>query len=334
MFGENLDSLGYLINEMGLAGKIDLIYTDPPFGTNVNFTVTHGRTATISPENGGKTAYSDKIRGAEFIDYLKQRIVLLHSLLSDKGSLYLHTDCKIGHYVKVMMDEIFGMENFRNDITRIKCNPKNFSRLGYGNVKDVILFYTKSKNAIWHEPYSPYTESDINKLFSKIDDSGRHYTTVPLHAPGESLNPKKFKGILPPPGRHWRNDIQLMESWDNEGLIEWSNNGNPRKKIYLDNKRGKRMQDVWYDYKDPQYPRYPTEKNIDFIKLIIETSSNVNSIVLDPFCGSGTTLEAAEILGRAWIGIDKSPVAIQTVKDRLSWNSNSLFSNPFDYIEI
>lgn len=94
------------------------------------------------------------------------------------------------------------------------------------------------------------------------------------------------------------------------------------------------MQDVWYDYKDPQYPRYPTEKNIDFIKLIIETSSNVDSIVLDPFCGSGTTLEAAEIFGRAWIGIDKSPVAIQTVKDRLSWNNNSLFSNPFDYIEI
>ncbi len=241
----------------------------------------------------------------------------MKELLSEKGSIYLHTDYKIGHYLKVMMDSVFGIDNFRNDITRIKCNPKNFKRLGYGNIKDMILFYTKSKNAIWHEPKIPYEEADLERLFPKTDKDGRRYTTVPIHAPGESNNPQKFRGMLPPKGRHWRTDVKVMEEWDDQGLIEWSAKGNPRKKIFADERDGKRAQDVWTDYKDPMYPVYPTEKNIGFIDLIVKTSSDPGSIVLDAFCGSGTTLESAARNGRRWIGIDKSPMAIDIIRKRM-----------------
>jgi len=164
---DNLVGLEYLIKQRGLAGKIDLIYTDPPFATNGNFTITNGRATTISNSRRGDVAYSDKLTGLEFIEYIKKRVILMRELLSDEGSFYIHTDYKIGHYVKVMLDEVFGIENFRNDITRIKCNPKNFNKIGYGNIKDMILFYSKGQNPIWNEPRISYTNEDINKLFKK-----------------------------------------------------------------------------------------------------------------------------------------------------------------------
>ena len=102
----------------------------------------------MSKQKKGEIAYTDKLVGADFLEFLRERLTLLKMLLSDKGSIYLHTDYKVGHYVKIIMDEIFGSENFRNDITRIKCNPKNFARKGYGNIKDMILFYSKSENPI------------------------------------------------------------------------------------------------------------------------------------------------------------------------------------------
>nr|MBQ5526700.1 site-specific DNA-methyltransferase [Succinivibrionaceae bacterium] len=286
IYGENIRALKYLLEERGLKGKVDLIYTDPPFATNITFTVTDGRSSTISSSSHGSVAYTDNILGDDFVSYIRERLLLMKELLSEKGSIYLHTDYKIGHYLKVMMDSVFGIENFRNDITRIKCNPKNFRRLGYGNIKDMILFYTKSRKAIWHEPKIPYEEADLERLFPKTDKDGRRYTTVPIHAPGESNNPQKFRGMLPPKGRHWRTDVRIMEEWDDQGLIEWSANGNPRKKIFADERDGKRAQDVWTDYKDPMYPVYPTEKNIGFIDLIVKTSSDPGSIVLDAFCGS------------------------------------------------
>jgi adenine-specific DNA-methyltransferase len=140
---DNLLGLKYLLQVRDLRGKIDLVYIDPPYATGGNFTVSDGRASTISRSKKGQTAYADTLKGNDFIEFLRQRVVLIHELLSEQGSLYLHIDYKIGHYVKIMLDEIFGIDNFRNDITRIKCNPKNFDRLGYGNVKDMILFYTK-----------------------------------------------------------------------------------------------------------------------------------------------------------------------------------------------
>ncbi len=325
---ENLTALNYLLVEKGLKGKVDLVYIDPPFATGSDFTITDGRAATISNSRKGELAYSDKLIGSDFLNFLKQRLILIEKLMSNRSSIYLHIDYKIGHYVKILMDEVFGIENFRNDISRIKCNPKNFNRLGYGNVKDMILFYTKSKNPIWNEPREKYTEKDFERLFPKTDKLGRNYTTVPIHAPGETANGKSnqlFKGMPPPKGRHWRTDVEILEKWDEEGLIEWSSKGNPRKIIYADQREGKRVQDIW-EFKDPQYPSYPTEKNRDLLDLIIRTSSNASSIVLDCFCGSGTALKAAEINNRKWIGIDKSEHAINAAKKKLDSIEGNLFA--------
>ncbi|MFA4852973.1 MAG: DNA methyltransferase [Bacteroidales bacterium] len=329
----NLIALKQLITKFNLKGKVDLVYIDPPFATNNTFTITDGRANTISNSSNGTVAYKDNLKGADFIEFLRERLVLLKMLLSEQGSIYLHIDYKIGHYVKVMMDEIFGIENFRNDITRIKCNPKNFSRKGYGNMKDLILFYSKSDNLIWHEPKITYTEEDKLKLFPKKDKDGRHYTTIPLHAPGETKNgnsSKPFKGILPPKGRHWRSDVKILEQLDNEGLIEWSDNGNPRKIIFFDEQEGKRVQDIW-EFKDPQYPVYPTEKNPDLLDIIVKTSSDENSFVLDCFCGSGTTLKAAHLNSRHWIGIDQSDEAIKATINKLDAITGDLFLSQTDY---
>ncbi len=329
----NLIALKQLITKHKLKDKIDLIYIDPPFATNNTFTITDGRASTISNSSNGTIAYTDTLKGFDFIEFIRERLVLLKMLLSDNGSIYLHIDYKIGHYVKVVMDEIFGIENFRNDITRIKCNPKNFARKGYGNIKDLILFYSKSDNLIWNEPKIPYTEEDKIKLFPKTEKDGRRYTTIPLHAPGETQNGKTsqaFKGILPPPGRHWRCDVTVLEQWDKDGLIEWSDKGNPRKKIYFDQQEGKRVQDIW-EFKDPQYPIYPTEKNPDLLDLIVKTSSNENSIVLDCFAGSGTTLKAAQTNGRKWIGIDQSDEAIKAIIQKLESIETNLFVSKSDY---
>lgn len=333
IYAENRVALKYLVQKGGLAGKVDLIYIDPPFATNNTFTIADGRANTISNKATGAVAYTDTLTGYAFIEFIRERLILLKMLLSERGSIYLHTDYKIGHYLKVIMDEIFGAENFRNDITRIKCNPKNFARRAYGNIKDMILFYSKSSNPVWNEPKTPYTEEDVVRLFPKVDKDGRRYTTIPLHAPGETQNGKTaqaFKGILPPPGRHWRSEVAVLEQWDQEGLIEWSDNGNPRKKIYFDEQEGKRVQDIW-EYKDPQYPVYPTEKNADLLDFIVKTSSNEGSIVLDCFAGSGTTLRAAHQNGRRWIGIDQSEEAIKACRQKLDTLQGNLFAAKADY---
>jgi adenine-specific DNA-methyltransferase len=266
-------------------------------------------------------AYEDRIVGLEYIEFLRQRLLLLRELLADDGSIYVHIDWKMGHYVKVLMDEVFGQERFINDITRIKCNPKNFERKAYGNIKDMILFYSKTERYVWNEPREDMTQEDIERLFPKFDEKGRRYTTTPLHAPGETRNGptgQAWRGLTPPRGRHWRYSPDELDRLDALGLIEWSSTGNPRKKIYADEMlaRGKKRQDIW-EFKDPPYPLYPTEKNLEMLKVIVEASSNPDDIVLDCFAGSGTALVAAEELKRRWVGIDHSKVAIDTALRRL-----------------
>ncbi len=331
--GDNLSVLKTLLDDY--AGKIDLIYIDPPFATNGHFKISDDRANTISSSNGDEIAYSDTLIGADFLEFLRERLIFLRELLSKSGSIYLHIDYKIGHYVKLIMDEIFSRENFRNDITRIKCNPKNFHRKAYGNIKDLILFYSKSVTPTWNDPRTPFSEEDKKRLFRKIDKDGRRFTTIPLHAPGETSNgntSKEWKGMKPPKGRHWRTNPAILEEWDKQGLIEWSASGVPRKKIFLDEKGGKKMQDIW-EFKDPQYPQYPTEKSLDLLKFIVEASSNEGDLVLDCFAGSGTTLVAAQLLNRNWIGIDKSEQAIRVAKKRITELPSNLFSkSDFEFI--
>ncbi|MBE6379877.1 MAG: site-specific DNA-methyltransferase [Lentisphaerae bacterium] len=334
--GDNLEVMRFLL-ENGYAGKIDLVYIDPPFATNNIFTIGEKRVSTISCSKRDKTAYSDNLTGISFIEFIRQRLILLRELMSERGSIYLHIDYKIGHYVKIIMDEVFGENNFRNDITRIKCNPKNFSRSAYGNIKDLILFYSKGKNPIWNDPRQELEDSEVSIRFNKINSQGRRYTTVPLHAPGETLNGPTgamWRGMLPPEGRHWRSVPEELERLDSEGLIEWSKTGNPRRIIFADERKsqGKKMQDVW-TFKDSQYPQYPTEKNLDLLECIVKASSTQESVILDCFCGSGTTLVAAEKAGRKWIGIDQSEEAIRVSDLRLS-NQMDIFAERYSKYEF
>jgi len=335
ILGENLQVMKYLLEVCSLKRKIDLIYIDPPFSTKNIFRIGEERATTISSSKSDSVAYSDILSGSGYIEFLRERLIFIKELMSNTASIYLHIDYKIGHYVKIIMDEIFGMDNFKNDITRIKCNPKNFTRKAYGNIKDLILFYTKSNKYTWNEQRATLTEDDIKRLFRKIDENRRRYTTVPLHAPGETKNGPTgmlWKDMKPPKGRHWRSEPKVLGQLEKDGLIEWSANRVPRKKIYADDaiKNGKKIQDIW-EYKDAQYPSYPTQKNIELLKLIILNSSNPGDLVLDCFCGSGTTLCAAHELGRNWIGIDQSEHAIDVTIKKLSALKKTLFMEVPEY---
>ena len=337
ILGDNLKVLKSMLDVYNLKGKIDLVYIDPPFATNKSFTIGEDRVSTISNSQGDNVAYHDNLTGAAFLEFIRERLILLRELMSYKASIYLHIDYKIGHYVKIIMDEVFGIDNFKNNISRIKCNPKNFARKAYGNQQDLILFYSKSKNNTWNEPKDNFTQEELENRFSKIDKNQRRYTTIPLHAPGETLNGVtggEWRGKLPPKGRHWRSAPDVLERLDQSGLIEWSKNGVPRKIIFADDADGKKKQDIW-EYKDAQYPIYPTEKNLSMLETIVFASSNKGDVVLDCFCGSGTTMQAAENLGRHWIGIDESKEAINVTKKRLSKIEKDLFSEPvkFQYLE-
>lgn len=334
--GENLKALKYLLYKENLKEKIDLVYIDPPFATNNIFRIGKDKANSISRSAGDEIAYDDSLIGEKYLEFIRERLIVIRELLSERGSIYLHIDCKIGHYIKILMDEVFGRRNFLNDITRIKCNPKNFERKGFGNIKDMILFYSKTGNHIFNEPKETLSEEEIKRLFKKIDEDGRRYTTIPLHAPGETIKGdtgKEWKGMFPPKGRHWRCSPSELDALEKKGLIEWSKSGVPRKKIYADEKGSKKIQDI-IEFKDPQNPSYPTEKNLNLLKLLVSTSSNEESVVLDCFCGSGTALVAAEELGRSWIGIDQSKEAIRICKERLNKIRNPLYEKEhYQYFE-
>lgn len=324
IFGDNLFVLKSLLETH--TGKIDLIYIDPPFATGRDFN-------SIDDDS----AYSDKLIDSEFLEFIRKRLILLRDLLSNCGSIYLHIDKKIGHYVKIIMDEIFGYNNFINDITRIKCNPKNFSRNAYGNYSDMVLFYTKNRDKnIWNEVKESMSEEKRKELFPKKDPKFGYYTTNPIHAPGKTIDGdtgREWKGMLPPKGRHWRYSREVLTELDNKGLIEWSSTGNPRKVVLVSEHKGFKVQDVW-EFKDKglSYVDYPTQKNFDFLERIIRNSSNEESIVLDCFAGSGSTLKIAEKLNRKWIGVDNSTHSYNIVKE--TFKRDSIKCNYYEYVPL
>ncbi len=313
VFDDNLNAMQNLLQNKSFnqgqtfKNTIDLAYIDPPFGTNNVFRMG----STMSASLDSKIAYQDKFNLESYLEFLYYRLILIKELMSEKASFYIHIDTKMGHYVKILCDEVFGRENFINDITRIKCNPKNFFKKGYGNIKDMILFYVKSRQYIWNEIYEDISADDLSKRFTKQDEKG-FYTTIPLHAPGVTQNGesgREWNGLKPPQGRHWRCSPKELDRLNNEGLIEWSKNGVPRKKIYVKDSQGKKIQDIW-EFKDIQNPIYPTQKNNAMLRRIIQMSSNTDSLVMDCFCGSGGFLKEAFLLERKFIGIDESKEAI------------------------
>ena len=315
IYGDNLSVLSRLHSDPTVRGKVQLIYIDPPFATGGIF-----------QSRSQKDAYADVMTGTHYIEFLRQRLVFLRELLSDDGSIYVHLDAKMAFHIKIVMDELFGGNNFRGWITRKKCNPKNYTRRTYGNISDYILFYTKSDNYFWERPYDQWTDKQALKEYQYVEeDTGRRFKKVPIHAPGvrNGATGSQWRGMLPPVGKHWQYTPERLEAMDANGEIYWSSNGNPRRKVYLDESLGKPVQDIWLDFKDAHNQNikvtgYPTEKNSELLTRIINASSLPGSLVLDCFAGSGTTLAVAEKLERQWIGIDNSPHAIETILKRFT----------------
>ena len=319
-FGENLAALSHLAQDPDVCGKVRLIYIDPPFATQ---TVFHSRKLTH--------AYEDVFECAEYLEFMRERLIFLHKIMADDGSIYVHLDAKMVFHVKVIMDEIFGLKNFRNCITRKKSNPKNYTRKQFGNVSDYLLFYSKSDRYVWNRQTEAWT-AERSREYQYVDPaSGRRYMKVPVHAPGirNGETGKAWRGVMPPPGKHWQYTPSILEEMDAKGDIFWSKNGNPRRKVYLDESEGLSVQDIWMDYRDAHNQMvhitgYPTEKNVNLLRRIVEASSNPGDVVLDCFCGSGTALVAADNSGRAWIGVDNSPEALRTMLQRFERGTKAM----------
>ncbi len=313
-FGDNLGTLAALRHDPIVCGKVRLIYIDPPYATGGSF---QSRTQL--------DAYDDLLMGAHFVEFLRERLILLRELLADDGSIYVHLDKNMAFAIKVIMDEVFGPKNFRSWITRKKCNPKNYTSKSYGNVSDFILFYTKTDNYVWHRPYEEWTDVRALKEYSYVDGDGRRYKKVPVHAPGvrNGETGQPWRGVSPPPGKHWQYLPSKLDELDAQGHIYWSPTGNPRRKVYLDESEGIPIQDIWTEFRDAhnqniEISGFPTEKNPALLQRIIEASSNPGDLVLDCFGGSGTTFAVASQTGRRWIGVDNSPLAIGTTLHRFA----------------
>lgn len=310
--GDNLTALRALLEDTSIRGKVTLVYIDPPFATRGTF---------LSRKQ--QKAYEDDLCGAEYVESLRHRLVLLRELLSPTGSIYLHLDENMIFQIKLVMDEIFGAANYRNLIVRKKCNPKNYTRKAYGNIADFILFYTKTDRYVWNRPVEPLSEQSTKEYHYVEPKTGRRFMKVPVHAPGKrnGATGGLWRGKLPPPGKHWQYSPETLDQMDARGEIFWSTNGNPRRKIYLDEHMGVGIQDIWLDFRDAHNQNikitgYPTEKNPNLLSRIIQASSNPGDLVLDCYAGSGTTMAVADELQRHWVGVDFSPEAISTILDR------------------
>lgn len=309
---DNLGVLAALNADPEVRGKVRLVYIDPPYAT-----------ATAFESRKQTHAYDDHLVGPAFVENLRERLILIHQLLADDGSLYLHLDERMAFHFKIVLDEIFGPRGYRNMITRKKCNPKNYTKKTYGNVADYILFYTKSESYVWNRPLEPWTDDKIAKEYQYVDERGRRYKKVPVHAPGvrNGATGGPWRDMMPPPGKHWQYVPDKLDAFDAAGDIYWSPTGNPRRKVYLDESNGIPVQDIWLDMRDAHNQNiritgYPTEKPDPMLARIILASSNPGDLVMDCYSGSGTTLAVASRLGRQWIGCDSGNEAIKTTLAR------------------
>lgn len=289
--------------------SIDLIYADPPFFSNRLFKV----------EN--RVAFDDRWEGGigDYLDWLYPRLLECHRVLRPTGSIYLHLDTHSSHYAKVLMDRIFGLTNFLNEIIWKRQSAHNDYGQGsanFGKIHDTILLYSKSSKYVWNQQFVPYSDEYVQKTYKYIDETtGRRFALGDLTGPGGASkgNPYfEFLGVR----RYWRYSKSKMVHLHKEGRI-WARPGKvPVLRRYLDEMLGVQLQDVWIDC-SPVRGTYPTEKPASLIERMILTSSMPNALVLDPFCGSGSSLLAASNLCRNWIGIDDSDDAIAVASDRL-----------------
>ena len=348
-FGDNLDILREHIDDE----SIDLIYLDPPFNSNRSYNVLF-REANGTAADSQITAFDDTwhwgqqaedtlheieqtcdthvvdmmnaIVGfvgrndvAAYLVMMTVRLVELHRVLKDTGSIYLHCDTTASHYLKVVMDTVFGKTNFRNEISWHRSNPKSHGSVNFPNCRDVILRFSKSTVAVFHPIYAEHDPGYVSKAYRYTDPDGRRYRLLPLLNPNDD-RPNltyEFLGVT----RVWRWTRTRMERAYRDGIVVQLKPGAvPQYKKYLDESKGRTVTDDWQDLGQAagrESLGYPTQKPIALLERIIQASSNVGDVVLDPFCGCGTTICAAQKLGRQWIGIDVTHLAVGLMRSRL-----------------
>lgn len=262
-----------------------------------------------------------------YLIYMVQRLLHMKSILRPTGSVYLHCDPTASHYIKVMMDGIFGHQNFRNEIIW-KRTSAHSSAKRYGPVHDVLLFYTKSDRFTWNAQYQPHDPAYLASHYRNVDANGRHYTLSDLTAAGtrKGSSGQPWRGFDPTAkGNHWKFTTERLDELDKAGRIYWSKKQGswPRYIRYLDEVKGTQLQDVWTDISplnamSAERLGYPTQKPIELMKRIIAASSNAGDVVFDPFCGCGTTIYAAQETNRQWIGCDIAILAIKLIREILT----------------
>jgi adenine specific DNA methylase Mod len=356
-YGDNLDVLKLHVRDE----SVDLVYLDPPFNSERNYNVLFDeQDGTKSAaqvqvfgdtwrwDQGAARAYdevvlsggkvSDVMRAfrtflgeTDMLAYLSMmapRLMELRRVLKDTGSLYLHCDPTASHYLKLLLDGVFGPKNFRSEIVWKRSAAHSDAKQGraiHGHIHDTILFYTKTDEWTWNTQYTPYDQEYIDAFYNHVDKkTGRRFRLDNLTAakPGGDVS-YEFHGTLPYKGRYWAYSRANMEKFLEEGRLYFpKNGGTPAYKRYLDEMPGVSLQDVWTDIKPigaqaAERLGYPTQKPQELLERIIATSSNEGDVVLDPFCGCGTTIEAAIALKRSWVGIDITHLAITLIKNRI-----------------
>ena len=347
-YGDNLDVLcRHVVDD-----SVDLVYLDPPFKSNQDYNVlfeehtgepseaqihafedtwiwdqTAARAYRETVEAGGDVsrvmqAMYTFLGPSDMLAYLSMmapRLVELRRVLKPTGSLYLHCDPAASHYLKLLLDRVFGPKNFRNEIVwKRTSGRKGVSQ--YGRVHDIILYYSKSKSSIWNAPKVPQSAETV-RGHDLMEDEGGVYRVSDFSGAGQGP-PRIFGGrgeIAPPSGRHWMFDQDGINRLMSEDRIVFSARGKPRLKNYLNDIA---VHDVWTDIEPinasaQERLGYPTQKPEALLERIVQASSNEGDVVLDPFCGCGTTIAAAQKLGRKWIGVDITHLAINLIKFRL-----------------
>lgn len=358
-YGDNLE----VLREAIASESVDLVYLDPPFNSQANYNIlfkspsgTKSKAQIEAFEDtwhwnepaelafdevlkSGNSEVSEMLRA--FRSFLKEndmmayltmmavRLLHLHRVLKPSGSLYLHCDPTASHYLKILLDGIFGAECFKNEIVWRRTNVHNDSKT-WSRVSDSILFYSKGPVFTWNKPVAPHSEEHIASKYSNLDDSGRRFTQSDMTSPAPRPNMMyEWKGFQSPPNG-WRYSKETMQSLDEEGLIWYPRTKSgifdttkrPRLIRYLDEMPGTVMGNIWTDISPinsqaQERLGYPTQKPLALLERILEASSNEGDIVLDPFCGCGTTIHAAQKLKRNWIGIDITHLAISLIEKRL-----------------
>jgi len=335
IWGDNkliLSSLknGPLREEIEAQGGLKLIYIDPPFDVGADFSMDieiGDETFTKKPSIIEEIAYRDTWgRGADsFITMIYERLLVMRDLLHEKGSIYVHCDWRLNSYLRTICDEIFGAENFVNEIAWRRTTAHGDAKQGakrFDIVHDSILFYVKDCNKrTWNTQYVAFSDEQIEAQYNKLEDGRRYRLVTPTASKPGGDTSYDWKGVRPPQGRGWAYSRKKMEEFDKAGKLYHSSTGQPYIKYYLDERPGVAASSIWADMllapTALERVQYPTQKPQSVLTRIIEASSAPGDLVADFFCGSGTTCAVAETLGRKWVGADLGKFAIHTTRKRL-----------------